>query len=66
MGFRSIHYTVEYDSASNKFVFEGAGWGHNVGMSQWGAYSMAQNFNCTYDQILNFYYTDITLSRGVV
>ncbi len=66
MGFRSIHYTVEYDSATNKFVFEGAGWGHNVGMSQWGAYSMAQNYNCTYDQILNFYYTDITLSRGVV
>lgn len=66
MGFRSIHYTVEYSSATGKFVFEGAGWGHNVGMSQWGAYSMAQKYNCTYDQILNFYYTDITLSRGVV
>ena len=23
------------------FVFQGAGWGHGVGMSQWGAYGQA-------------------------
>ncbi len=42
------------------FTFNGTGWGHNVGMSQWGAYAMAkQGFG--YQDILNFYYTDITI-----
>ncbi len=42
------------------FVISGAGNGHNVGMSQWGAYAMA-NRGYTYDQILKFYYTGIDL-----
>lgn len=36
------------------------GWGHNVGMSQYGAYAMAKQ-GYTYDQILKFYYTGITV-----
>ena len=39
------------------FTFTGTGWGHNVGMSQWGAYSMAKYHNKTYKDILSFYYT---------
>lgn len=42
------------------FTLNGAGWGHNVGMSQWGAYAMAQR-GMTYLDILHFYYTDITV-----
>lgn len=42
------------------FVISGAGNGHNVGMSQWGAYAMA-NRGYTYDEILKFYYTGIDL-----
>ena len=42
------------------FTVTGAGWGHNVGMSQWGAYAMAKQ-GYTYDQILKFYYTGITV-----
>ena len=42
------------------FTFIGKGWGHNVGMSQWGAYAMAQQ-EYTYLQILQFYYTGITV-----
>lgn len=42
------------------FTFIGKGWGHNVGMSQWGAYAMAQQ-GYTYEEILQFYYTGITV-----
>jgi stage II sporulation protein D len=36
-------------------VFEGLGWGHGVGMCQWGAYFMAKQ-GYTFEQILQYYY----------
>jgi stage II sporulation protein D len=48
-------------TSSDKFVMTGAGRGHNVGMSQWGAYSMAKHHNMTYNQILQFYFTGVTI-----
>lgn len=36
-------------------TFEGLGWGHGVGMCQWGAYYMARAGKKT-DEILSFYY----------
>lgn len=36
------------------------GSGHNVGLSQYGARAMAEN-GCNYEEILEFYYTDITI-----
>lgn len=42
------------------FTFTGTGWGHHVGMSQWGAYAMAQQ-GFTFDQILKFYYPGIEI-----
>lgn len=60
----SIHYTVEWSEREKVYVFEGSGLGHNVGMSQYGAYSMAKNYGYTYDQILNFYYRGISLRTG--
>lgn len=38
----------------------GTGWGHGVGMSQYGAKAMAEQ-GYTYEDILLFYYTGITL-----
>ncbi len=46
--------------SNGTFTFVGKGWGHNVGMSQFGAYAMA-NQGYTYLQILQFYYTGITV-----
>lgn len=46
--------------SAGTFVFEGAGSGHNLGMSQWGAYAMAKQ-GFTYDEILKFYYTGIEI-----
>ena len=51
----------EIVNTDNTFTFTGSGWGHNVGMSQWGAFAMAEQ-GCTYRDILEFYYTGITLS----
>lgn len=38
------------------FQFAGRGWGHGMGMSQWGAQQMAVNGK-NYEQILTYYYT---------
>ena len=40
------------------YTLTGSGWGHGVGMSQYGALSMAKQ-GYTYDQILKFYYTGV-------
>ena len=37
------------------FAISGHGWGHGVGMAQWGAYGYAQH-GFTYDEILTHYY----------
>jgi SpoIID/LytB domain protein len=48
-------------------VIDGHGWGHGVGMSQWGAYGYAVDHGWSADQILDHYYggtvaatTDVT------
>jgi SpoIID/LytB domain protein len=43
-------------AASGEVVFRGGGWGHGLGMSQYGAQGAAR-LGCTYDQILRRYYT---------
>ena len=47
-------------AVNGSITFVGKGSGHNIGMSQWGAYAMAQQ-GYTYQQILQFYYTGITV-----
>ena len=42
------------------FLLTGGGWGHGVGMSQWGAYGQAKEGR-TFDAILAHYYTGATL-----
>jgi SpoIID/LytB domain protein len=42
-------------SATGDVVFRGGGWGHGLGMSQYGAQGAAK-LGCTYDQILARYY----------
>lgn len=43
-------------NSDGKFVFSGKGWGHGVGMSQWGAKKMAE-LGYSYEEILEYYYT---------
>lgn len=44
------------------FVFNGRGWGHGVGMSQWGAYNMAMQ-GYSYIDILAYYYKNTSLLK---
>jgi SpoIID/LytB domain protein len=44
------------------FVVSGRGWGHGVGMSQYGAYGQALAGR-TYDQILAYYYTGTQIGK---
>ncbi len=55
-------YTVNISTVdgNGRFVFEGVGRGHGVGLSQKGAQSMAK-LGYTYDEILKHYYTGITI-----
>jgi stage II sporulation protein D len=45
------------------YTFTGRGWGHGVGMCQYGAYGMAK-MGIKYDEILKHYYTGIELSKA--
>ena len=47
-------------SGAGSFTISGSGWGHNVGLSQWGAYAQALEGR-DYRQILQFYYKGITV-----
>ncbi|WP_214480760.1 SpoIID/LytB domain-containing protein [Bacillus sp. SM2101] len=50
--------TALYPTFTQAYQFSGDGWGHGLGMSQWGARSMA-SAGYTYDQILKHYYIGI-------
>jgi SpoIID/LytB domain protein len=45
------------------FVVSGRGWGHGVGMSQYGAYGMATAGH-THEEILAYYYTGTEIGRA--
>ena len=48
-------------TGGSSYTFTGSGWGHNVGMSQWGANAMAKAGK-TYRDILTFYYTGVEVN----
>lgn len=50
---RSAFFTVE--TQNQQIVFRGRGWGHGVGMCQWGAFAMAKKGWKT-EEILRYYY----------
>src|SRR5882724_2085665 len=47
-------------ASAKSWVVKGAGFGHGVGMSQYGAYGYAKH-GFKYDQILTHYYTGTTI-----
>jgi peptidoglycan hydrolase-like amidase len=49
--------------ADTLFVLKGRGWGHGVGMSQYGALGMAQN-GSSYKEILGHYYRNTSIARA--
>ncbi len=52
---------LEIKKENGKFVFDGRGWGHGVGYSQWGSAILGKK--TSYDKILAFYYPKASLIR---
>ena len=50
-------------AAKHRFTIRGAGFGHGVGMSQYGAYGYALH-GATYDAILKHYYRGTALGSA--
>ncbi len=51
---------VPENTAAMSYTINGRGYGHRIGMSQWGAMAMADD-GFSYNDILNHYYTGIQL-----
>lgn len=56
---RSTWFTFEV--SGDNFIFTTRGYGHSVGMSQWGAQLYAKNEGWSYRQILSHYYKGTTI-----
>lgn len=59
-GLRSSNFTVSADSAN--VLFSVTGYGHGVGMSQYGANAMAKAGK-SYTDIIKWYYTGVTVEK---
>lgn len=59
---RSTLFEVRPSADGDAFVFVGSGRGHGVGMSQWGAFALAQG-GAHYRDILSRFYPGTTLER---
>jgi stage II sporulation protein D len=57
--------TTTASTASVVLALSGHGWGHGLGMSQWGAYGYAKH-GWSYDRILAHYYQGTTLGPAPV
>ena len=57
----AIEKTLDKDKKLSAVTLKGSGWGHGLGMSQWGASGMAKE-GYNYQDILKYYYTGISLT----
>jgi stage II sporulation protein D len=53
---------LEMRTVDGRVVVNGRGWGHGVGMSQWGAEGMARR-GASFREILHHYYTGVRIAR---
>lgn len=60
LGLRSTRFIITQDPLGLRLV--GRGWGHGLGMSQWGAYNLAKQ-GANYRQILGHYYRGTSLAK---
>lgn len=54
--------TTLISTTPKTFTFKGDGWGHLLGMSQWGARGMAER-GYIYDAIIKYYYTGVEVKK---
>lgn len=67
LGLKSSFFTMLKETGPagqlQRVTFNGNGWGHGLGMSQWGAYGMAHQGH-GYRDILHYYYRGVTLEAN--
>ncbi|MCS7241934.1 SpoIID/LytB domain-containing protein [Candidatus Caldatribacterium sp.] len=59
------HQRPTRQNSGPSFTFVGRGWGHGVGLSQWGAVGMARN-GAGFSEILHHYFPGCELGRVVI
>ena len=59
---RSAAFTYDYNADTQTFTFVTKGYGHGVGLSQWGAQFYAAYEGWDFRRILSHYYTGITFT----
>lgn len=59
---RSTRFTISLDQNAGRVTVSGFGFGHGVGMSQWGARSLAER-GWSFDQILQHYYQSTAIAQ---
>lgn len=52
---KGLFNSKQYNVVPDKYIFTGKGWGHGLGMSQYGAKGMAEK-GYSYGEILEYYY----------
>ena len=60
LNLRSTFFTI--DKVGNNVIVKTKGYGHGVGMSQYGAFAMAKK-GYKYDEILKYYYQGIEIKK---
>ena len=58
-----INKRYDANGRAISYSFTGRGWGHGVGMCQYGAYGLAK-MGVKYDQIVKHYYTGVDLTKA--
>lgn len=63
IGYDKLRSTLFWFHIKNDTIlFDGKGFGHGVGMCQWGAYGMAKK-GYTYRQIIHYYYKNVRIEK---
>ncbi|MGB7247782.1 MAG: SpoIID/LytB domain-containing protein [Phormidesmis sp.] len=62
LGLRSTRFTIALDEATQSVTVKGFGFGHGVGLSQWGARSLADQ-GWSFEQILQHYYQSTAIAQ---
>ena len=58
----SGQYSLQAYASGSEFVFDGRGWGHGVGLSQWGMQDMAEA-GIASEAILKTFYTGVSIQK---
>ncbi len=62
LGLRSTRFDIDLNKTAETITVTGSGFGHGVGMSQWGARSLAEQ-GWDYERILKHYYQSTAIAQ---